>query len=93
MVGISVEQTIENMKLWSVSDRLQAVNALKDSIEEEYAVLKSNENVFHKDDEPAPRKKNEIVNPWRLETFNLTKQAEIYREDPELAEKLKAEAV
>jgi len=31
-------------------------------------------------------------NPWKKETFNLTKQGEIYRKDPDLAAKLKAEA-
>ncbi len=35
---------------------------------------------------PAPN------NPWKKETFNLTKQGEIVREDPELAARLKAEA-
>lgn len=36
-----------------------------------------------------PQYKN---NPWKKETFNLTEQAEIYKEDPVLAEKLKEAA-
>jgi hypothetical protein len=32
------------------------------------------------------------VNPWKKETFNLTKQGQIYRENPELAKRLAAEA-
>lgn len=36
--------------------------------------------------------KKDIVNPWAKETFNLTEQGRIYKEDPELAEKLKAAA-
>jgi len=31
-------------------------------------------------------------NPWKSETFNLTKQAKITNDDPELAKRLKAEA-
>lgn len=33
-----------------------------------------------------------IKNPWKKETFNLTKQAEIARDDPQLAATLKAQA-
>lgn len=33
-----------------------------------------------------------IVNPWKKETFNLTKQAEILKENPQLAAQLKAQA-
>lgn len=32
------------------------------------------------------------INPWRKETFNLTQQAKILRENPALAARLKAEA-
>lgn len=32
------------------------------------------------------------LNPWKKETFNLTKQGEILRSDPDLAAKLKREA-
>ncbi len=32
------------------------------------------------------------VNPWKQETFNLTKQAQILKENPALAARLKAEA-
>ena len=31
-------------------------------------------------------------NPWKKETWNLTKQGEITKKDPDLAAKLKAEA-
>jgi hypothetical protein len=34
----------------------------------------------------------EVPNPWKKESFNLTKQGHILKTDPELAEKLKAEA-
>lgn len=33
-----------------------------------------------------------VKNPWSKDTFNLTEQGRILREDPELAEKLKAQA-
>lgn len=33
-----------------------------------------------------------VTNPWKMETRNLTEQAKIYRENPELAKKLAAEA-
>jgi hypothetical protein len=32
------------------------------------------------------------VNPWKAETFNLTKQAQILKDDPELAKQLMAQA-
>ena len=32
------------------------------------------------------------INPWKRETFNLTKQAEILRTNPALADRMKAEA-
>jgi len=32
------------------------------------------------------------VNPWKKDTFNLTQQAKILRENPALAARLKAEA-
>ena len=35
---------------------------------------------------------NSEVNPWKKETFNLTKQGELLRTNPALAAKLKAEA-
>ncbi|CEI72936.1 phage scaffolding protein [Romboutsia hominis] len=35
------------------------------------------------------RKGNSIVNPWSKETFNLTEQARILKENPALAEQLK----
>jgi len=34
----------------------------------------------------------EVPNPWKKESFNLTKQGQILKTDPELAVKLKAEA-
>ena len=34
----------------------------------------------------------EVPNPWKKESFNLTKQGEISKKDPDLAAKLKAEA-
>lgn len=34
----------------------------------------------------------EVPNPWKKESFNLTKQGEITKKDPDLAAKLKAEA-
>lgn len=34
----------------------------------------------------------QMENPWRKETFNLTKQAQIIRENPELAKQLQKEA-
>jgi len=34
----------------------------------------------------------QMENPWRKETFNLTKQAQILRENPELAKQLMAQA-
>jgi hypothetical protein len=34
----------------------------------------------------------EVPNPWKKETWNLTKQGEITKKDPDLAAKLKAEA-
>lgn len=35
---------------------------------------------------------NNIVNPWKKETFNLTKQAQILKENPELAKTLQSQA-
>ena len=40
----------------------------------------------------APAEGFKGANPWKPETFNLTKQGEIYRKDPELARRLAAEA-
>lgn len=37
----------------------------------------------------APRK---VENPWKKETWNLSKQGEIFRKDPNLAAKLRAQA-
>ncbi|MFD1179216.1 phage scaffolding protein [Paenibacillus puldeungensis] len=37
-------------------------------------------------------KPNGKVNPWKKETWNLTEQGRIYRDDPELAAQLKAAA-
>lgn len=42
----------------------------------------------HKTQNPPP----EPDNPWKKETWNLTKQGEIYREEPEKAEKLMRQA-
>jgi hypothetical protein len=33
-----------------------------------------------------------VVNPWKKETLNLTEQARLLREDPELAKQMKAAA-
>ena len=43
----------------------------------------------HKTTQTPPAYKN---NPWKVETKNLTEQGRILKEDPELAERLKAEA-
>lgn len=37
------------------------------------------------------RKGKQIINPWKKETFNLTEQARILRENPTLAQQLKNE--
>lgn len=42
--------------------------------------------------EGTGRPPKEVLNPWKKETFNLTKQGEIYRKDPDLAAKLMVEA-
>ena len=42
----------------------------------------------HEDPTPPPKEDN----PWKPETFNLTKQGQIMREDPDKAEKLKQQA-
>jgi hypothetical protein len=39
-----------------------------------------------------PGDQNKSENPWKKETFNLTKQAEIFKKDPALAERLRSEA-
>jgi len=42
--------------------------------------------------EGAGKPPKEVPNPWKKESFNLTKQGHILKTDPELAVKLKAEA-
>jgi len=41
---------------------------------------------------PAKEGVEQVVNPWAKETFNLTKQAQILKTDPQLADRLKKEA-
>ncbi|WDU82280.1 hypothetical protein [Caloramator sp. Dgby_cultured_2] len=41
---------------------------------------------------PAGGTNSTIKNPWAKETFNLTEQAKILKENPALAEQLKAAA-
>jgi hypothetical protein len=53
----------------------------------EYSIMFGAIPEADKDRVGAPR-----VNPWKKETFNLTAQGQIFRRDPALAERLKAEA-
>lgn len=57
---------------------------------------KVNERFKEHGDDPAKNRKggggNTRENPWKKETFNLTKQAEITKNDPDEAKRLKAEA-
>ena len=39
-----------------------------------------------------PANQQQMDNPWRKETFNLTKQAQILKENPELAQQLMTQA-
>ena len=70
-------------------------------LEEQLKTLKEKESYLFGKDTLKGREPNENTdpvdpqyknNPWKKETFNLTEQAKIFKEDPVLAEKLKAAA-
>lgn len=82
LAGATIEETDERIKdfqsVWAV--------ALKEAVEKKF-----------KDNGGDPNRNNGggaggQVNPWKPETLNLTKQAEIQRTNPELAKTLKAAA-
>lgn len=68
---------------------------IKDQIEtlkESDAYLFDEEGTEKVGDGTNPPHKDTKINPWKKETFNLTKQGELLRTNPALAAKLKAEA-
>ena len=65
--------------------------------DEQVAALKKSDPYFRRrtegrTPEGAGKPPQTPENPWKKETWNLTKQGEIIRKDPDLAAKLKAEA-
>jgi hypothetical protein len=80
-IGSDDETTTNNLqtleKVWN--------EALKTAVGETF---KANGREPHKGTQPM----NNIVNPWKKETFNLTKQAQILKENPELAKTLQSQA-
>lgn len=79
--GDSVETTTERIqdfkKLWNAELEKAVKAAFKDA---------------GRNPEKGGSKGGSIVNPWKKETENLTQQAQIYRENPELARQLMAQA-
>lgn len=81
LAGADVEKTDERIKAFQG----QWQKAIKTAVD---AKFKEN------GDDPNKKKggSGDVKNPWSQEHFNLTKQAEILKSDPELAKQLKAQA-
>lgn len=82
LAGADVEATDANIT--SFADQWQ--KALKAAVDKKFKE--------HGDDPNKKKGKggSDVKNPWSDEHFNLTKQAEIMKNDPELAKQLKAQA-
>ena len=61
---------------------------------EEMSTATDTAHLFDHSQEPrdTTKRNRNFANPWRKETLNLTKQGQIFKQNPELAEQLKAEA-
>lgn len=68
----------------------EAIKAALEAVLKDVPELKGANGGAGSGNNPGDQSKSE--NPWKKETFNLTKQAEILKKDPALAERLKAEA-
>lgn len=79
-IGENEEQTLENLKLLEKVWTESLQNVVGETFKQ------------HGREPHKPQQTKHIENPWRKETFNLTKQAQILKENPELAKQLMAQA-
>lgn len=81
-----MSEILETLKKWSIQDRINLVKSVQATIDEDYATLRN----YHQ--EPGAAGDYTGPNPWEKDSFNLTMQAKILKEDPELAKTLQAQA-
>ncbi len=83
LAGESVEKTDENIESFGKVFQEELSKAVDERFKQQGG-------------DPGANKKRggsgAIDNPWKSETFNLTKQAQIMKDDPDLAKRLQAEA-
>lgn len=77
LIGDNAENTLANIKVFETSWQEAIDLAVKEKL---------------KGATPKAGGSDVVKNPWKDDTFNLTEQGRLLRDDPELAKKLKAEA-
>lgn len=84
LADLSKVQVTEDGKVEGIKEALEALLQAKPWLKKQGGQVGSGTN--------PPGAGNTEVNPWKQETFNLTQQAKILRENPALAARFKAEA-